>query len=252
MKEYNTNLMKTTWGSRRILLMILLMAFDLLMTYTISQNGVFPVWLNATGVLLASCIGGPAYGVILAIIETVIEVFLGGGLVMLVKGIAMIAVAAAFGTYVRLGFFGNIRGVLIGILSICFIDTCIRTPEFFALFGSFTSNNMMGKAIIETLTYIKLPLPFVSAFSFFVMDLIDKAVILFAIYGIVKNRPQTIAKLFAISEPLPQCVIVKDSAEEEFQSEKEQLMAKAQKKLEQKKIVEESKTADTSEMEQKQ
>lgn len=238
MKEYKTNLMKTTWNYRRILLMALLAAFDLLMSYTVSQSSILPIWLDRTGVLMAACIGGPAYGVILILVETVIQLLTGGGLVMLIKGIAAVAAAAAFGTYVRLGFFSNIKGVLIGILTICFVGTCIRMPEYFALFGSFTSDNIVGKAILETLTEMKLPHPIVSMITFFIIDLIDKGLILFTIYGIIKHKPKTISKLFDISDPLPQCVIVKDTAEEEFLSEKEQLAAKAQKKLDERKNAE--------------
>lgn len=235
MKEYKTNLMDITWNFRRIFLMAVLLAFDLLMTYTVAQSTMVPIWLNTGGVLMAACVGGPGYGVILAAAEVVIQLVLGGGIISLVKGIAVIAVAAAFGTYVRLGFFSNIKGVLLGVLAICFIDTCIRTPEYFALFGSFSSMSIMGSALIKLLTAIKLPLPFVSALSFFVIDLIDKAIVLVLIHALLKYLPQNMARLLNIEEALPQCVLVSDTAEEEFQAEKDQLLEKAQKKLEKKK-----------------
>ncbi|MCQ4637402.1 hypothetical protein NE619_11765 [Anaerovorax odorimutans] len=247
MKEYKTNLMDITWSYRKILLMVLLFVFDMFMTYTIAENIALPIRLNNAGVLMAACVGGPGYGAILAVVEIVAQLCLGGDLAILVQGIAVIAVAASFGTYVRLGFFGNIKGVLFGILTICFIDTCIRMPEYYALFGRFTPLSVAGAELMSLLTDIMLPRPFVSAVTFFAMDVIDKAIILFAIYGILKHRPQAVAKLFDIEDPLPECVIVKDTAEEEFQTEKDHLIEKAQQKLEKKKADEVVENADAPE-----
>lgn len=235
MKEYKTNLMNITWNFRKILLMIVLMAFDLIMSYTIADSRVLPLWLNSTGVLMAACVGGPGYGIILAAVETVINMMIGSTVIGLVQGIAVFAIAAAFGTYVRLGFFGNLKGVALGVLIISFINTCIRMPEYFALFGSFSSHNVLGTELIMALTDLHLPLPFVSTLSFFIIDIIDKTVILGCIYALLKHQTHLVAKFFDTEDPLPQCVIVKNTSEEEFLTEKEQLEERAQRKLEQKK-----------------
>lgn len=242
MKEYKTDLMKTSWNYGRILLIPVLVALDYVMTITMGKS-VLPLWLDSIGVLIASCIGGPVFGAVVAVVQTIVELITIGGLVVFVEGTAMLAAAVFFGTYVRLGFFGNLKGVFVGAVAVVFVDTCIRMPANMALFGTFRTNNIMIKAIIDLLDGTHMAPPFVSAIAFMAADIIDRIVVLLIIYFVVTHIPAKIAKVFLATEGLPVYTVVDSASEEEFLSESDRLKAQAKEKLEKQKA--EDKATDT-------
>lgn len=234
MKEYKTNLMKIDWNARLLLLLPVLVGLNLALRFLVTDADAIPLWLDSFGPLLGACIGGPLYGMLAAVLYGLCAALFAGG--MPAGALLFIAadagVAACFGTYVRLGFFGSGKGFALGVGCCSLIDTCLRTPMTLALYGGVRTHHFLAAALAERLTAWGWYMPAVSFLSLLVFDLLDKALVLAAVAALVRVLP---LGWFRGEEKLPQAVVVNTPAEEEFQAESDRMKAKAQEKLDKQK-----------------
>lgn len=241
MKEYKTNLMKINWNVRLLLLLPVLVGANLVIRLLVTERDAIPLWLDSFGPLLGACIGGPLYGILVAALYGLCAALFAGGLPAALLFIAADAgVAACFGTYARLGFFSSGKGIALGVGCCSLIETCLRTPMTLALYGGVRTHHFLVTALFQWLTSAGVYVPAASFLSFFLFDLLDKALVLAAIAALVRMLP---LEWFREGKKLPQAVIVNTVEEEEFQAESERMRAKAQEKLDRQKEAEEPEKA---------
>ena len=230
--------MKINWNVRLLLLLPVLVGADLAIRFLVTEADAVPLWLDSFGPLLGACIGGPLYGILVAVLYGLCAALVAGGLpaAALLFIAADAGVAACFGTYARLGFFSSGGGMALGVGCCSLIEACLRTPMTLALYGGVRTHHFLVTALFQFLTAKGVYVPAASFVSFFLFDLVDKALVLAAIAALVRLLP---LEWFREGKKLPQAVVVNTPAEEEFQAESDRMKAKAQEKLDKQKEKEE-------------
>lgn len=244
MKEYKTNLMKINWSMGHIILIPVLALVDYLLYITVTNTVMIPAWLNSAGSIMGACIAGPAYGVVIALIGGTISVLLGGGTGSALSMLAVIFTVIFIGTYVRLGFFGNLKGVFLAVIFNAFAVSCIWAPVNLALHGGIYKNNILMIKVFELCTEAGMTVPVCSVVSFIIAEIVDMGIILLAVYGIAKIVPESIMEKLGFVKQFPQVTIVDRAEDAEFVSESDKLKEKAQERLDKKKADEEAAQAD--------
>ncbi|MGF7010218.1 hypothetical protein M2145_000968 [Lachnospiraceae bacterium PF1-21] len=232
MKEYNTGLATTIWNPGRIKLLVVLTILTVLATLFMDDVFSFLPYVNLLPILFGTCVGGPVYGTVIAIITFVFNFLTGAEPIIIVYAIEAISLSIFFGAYVRLGFFATIQGVWVGVVACTLMDTLFKIPIHFAFNGGhlpFDTKLLYLHNLLERFGERTL---FISVICFLVVTFIDMAIFLFIVYFLIKKLPSSVMEFFSIPREFPTMQVVKDEKEEEFLSETDKLKAKAMEKIE--------------------
>lgn len=232
--EKSTGILKVKWNVGGIILLFLLIALSALGQLLVDAPS-FPLYFDYFGILIGACIGGPLYGVLVAVGGTLVQLLLGGSIVSEVFLLEEIAVAVFMGIYVRMGFFGKKRGVILGVFLCAILQAFLRTSIHFTIFGVLPEAKNSTSAIFFFFWNKGAAAPIANFLSYFIMDFIDKAITMYGIYALLKYFPKNLADKFGINTEIPVAVIVATAADEEFLAESDRLRAKAQEKIDKKK-----------------
>lgn len=232
MKEYNTGLATTVWNPGRIRLLVVLTILTVIATLFFDDVFSFLPYVNLLPILFGTCVGGPVYGTIIAIVVFVFNFLTGAEPIIIVYAIEAISLSIFFGAYVRLGFFATIKGVWVGVVACTLMDTLFKIPIHFAFNGGhlpFDSKLLLLHGLLEKFGERTM---LISVLCFLVVTFIDMAIFLFIVHFLIKKLPNSVMEFFSIPREFPIMQVVKDDKEEEFLNETDKLKAKAMKKIE--------------------
>ncbi len=238
MKDYAIGLVDVKWSWGRIVLLVILAALSVLIQKFISANPYLPFWLDGFGPFLAAAIDGPVFGAAVSALWLVLDIVINGFTVHSFLLILMFAVMAAiFGAMFRLGFFGSKKTAPFAFVILILVDTLTAVATSMALYGESTFTNIITNAIHQIMTSLGAHGLVAGTVSYMVASIVDKAIIIAAVFVFIKFIPQKLADFFAISKKIPVAVFMKTKDEGDSKAEHDTSKS-AKEKTEQKKNAE--------------
>lgn len=213
---------------------------NVLIRHFISDNMYMPVWMDNLLPMFAACFNGPIYGVLITVLYNIVVMILvpGNFLAQVIVTASMVAVVIIFGTVVRMGFLSDVRGVVGTIAITAFVEAALLTPSNYAFYGGKYAANFFRTWVSDQLLNIHVAAPWNDFLGFFVVALLDKAIIILILIGIMKIIPETVTQKMGLQKGFPTFTIVDTPGDEEFLPESDRLREKAQEKLNKKKAEE--------------
>ncbi len=241
-KEYAIGLVDVKWSRGRIILLIILALISVLIQKFISSNPYLPFWLDGFGPFFAAAADGPVFCAAVSALWLLLSIAINGFSTYLFLTILMFAIMSSiFGAMFRLGFFGSKKTAPFSFAILVLVDTLTAVSTSMAIYGESTFTNIITEAIHMLLTYLGAHGLIAGMVSYMIASIVDKAIIVAAVFLIIKFIPQKAADFFSISKKIPVAVFVKTKEEGEFQDELEKLKADAMEKIDKHKDAEEKK-----------
>ncbi len=167
--------------------------------------------------MLAAAIDGQVFGAAVSALWLLIDIAMNGFSVHTALTILMYAIISAiFGAMFRLGFFGSKKTAPIAFIVLIITNALIAVATSMAIFGESTFNNLITSIMLDTFERFGMHGLSDGIISYMAANVVDKLIVIPAIFLIIKYVPDKAAEFFAINKYIPAAVVVDSSMADEF------------------------------------
>ena len=210
-EKYTIGLVDVKWSMGRVLLLIILAFFSFIMRKYISTNPHLPFWLDEFSPMLAAAIDGPVFGAAVSALWLLIDIAINGFSVHTALTILMYAIISAiFGAMFRLGFFGSRKTAPVAFIALIITNALIAVATSMAIFGESTFNNLITSILLERFEQLGIHGLSDGIISYIAANIVDKLIVIPAIFLIIKHVPDKVADFFSINKEIPVAEVAED------------------------------------------